>query len=194
MKTNRLVLLIVWVCLLVSPLTANRSEEVAAVIARMADLKRFQAGVNITSGESFWSGTLSYDAGRIHLALNDRRVIASDGKFLYVYDPNSKVVGKQELEGNSAGLEWLLKGYLTKIEGNTAYLVAESGAARYREVHLTWAQDKTLQKLSIRPRGSENWTTVVINNLQEVSGFPDSLFTLQAPRGVRVIFNPLSGN
>lgn len=194
MKTIRWFLTIAAIPFVFSALTANRSDEVAAVIARMNDLKSFRAGVNITSGQSFWSGTLTFDSGRMHLALNDKRIITADKKFLYVFDPTSRVVGKQALGGTTAGLEWLLKGYLTRVKGNSATLTAETGAARYREVQLTWNDDKILQKLSIRPKNSENWTTVVINDLQQVGGFPDSMFTYQAPRGVRVILNPLSGN
>lgn len=194
MKTIRTLLIVAALPLVFTSLAANRSEAVAAVIARMNGMKSFKAGVNITSGQSFWSGTLSYDSGRIHLALNDQRVITSDGKFLYVYDPNAKIVGKQELAGTSPGLEWLLKGYLTRVRGDSAVLMAESGTARYREVRLAWDKSKMLKKLSIRPYNSENWTTVVINDVQEVGGFPDSLFSYRAPAGVRVIYNPLSGN
>lgn len=194
MKTARWLLAIIAIPFVFSSLTANRSDEVAAVIARMNELKSFRAGVNITSGQSFWSGTLSYDSGRMHLALNDKRVISTDKKFLYVFDPNSLVVGKQPLDRQSAGLEWLLKGYLIRVQGKSATLTAETGAARYREVQLSWNDDKILTKMSIRPKNSENWTTVVINDLQQVGGFPDSLFTFKAPRGVRVIYNPLSAN
>ena len=81
---------------------------VRKVVSRMYGLRSFQAGISISSsGGGFTRGTLSYQSGKFHLALSDGRVIASNKKALIVYNPSTRVAGKQDMYSGSGGLGWL---------------------------------------------------------------------------------------
>lgn len=173
-------------------LSAEAHPEVAAVVSKMASFKGFRARLTISSGGGSLSGTLSFSQGKTHFQLSDGRVIASAGRELVVYNPGTQVAGKQTMAPGGGGLGWLLSGFKTRVNGSSAILEAENPAANVQEVRLRWREGHVLEQLSIRHKGSGDWTTMTLSGLRQVDGFPVSLFSYDAPAGSRTVENPLN--
>lgn len=162
------------------------------VVARMQALQSFRADIQIDVGDNFSSGVLSYQGGKLHLALNDGRVIASNGRELQIYMPSTQVVGKQELTPGSGGLGWLLRGYTSEVSTGKARLKAEKTDAYIQEVRLKWNKSYHLQQISMLRRNNDKWLTISLSNIREMTNFPAHLFSWHAPAGSRTVENPLN--
>ncbi len=174
-------------------LVAQEDSPVAKVVARMNSLDGFRADVGITSSEGgIIRGALSYQGGKMHLALSDGRVIAANGRHLIVYSPSTGVAGKQDMGAGGGGLGWLLSGFETKVRGNAAELTALDPDRGVQKVHLRWSGDYTLQQISIRRKGSEGFLTIQISNLRSVKSFAANVFSWKPPAGSRTVENPLN--
>ncbi len=163
--------------------------EVQAVVQKMASLGSFRANVSIGGA----SGVLSYSRGKFHLKLGDGRVIASNGRTVVVYNPASRVAGKQPV-GGGGGLGWLLSGFDYRVAGNQATGRAINGSARVSEVKIAWSSEYVLTKLSMKRQDSDSWFTITLRNVRPVTGFPAALFSYKPPAGSRTVENPLNRN
>lgn len=174
---------------------ADPATEIRTVIRHWKNLNSFKATLSIDGGAGVMRGEFSYQRGRFHLQLNDGRVVASNGRELIVYTPETQVAGKQNLDPENAGLggpDWLNGYSVDSSSGRTAHLVAENPSAAISEVKLRWAEDYTIQLLSIKDRKTENWLNITISNLRTVESFPANIFSWKPPAGSRTVENPLN--
>ena len=181
--------------LLLLPFTfvSPQTSVIQQVVSKWNSLGSFKANISISSGNSQGlNGTLSYQKGRIHLALSGGRVIASTGRELVVFDPASGVAGKQELNPKGGGLGWILQGYRVNASGNSAHLVAEKENMQYKEVRLNWGEDFTLKQISVKSKNATDWLVIKISNVRIVESFPSNLFSYKPPAGSRTVDNPLN--
>ena len=160
------------------------------VVARMSALGGFRADVSITGSAGFVRGALSYQGGKMHLALSDGRVIAANGRFLIVYSPSTGVAGKQDMAPGSGGLGWLLTGFDTKVRGSAAELTATDPSRGVQKVLLRWTADHTLQQISIKRGGSDTFLTIQLSNVRPVKSFAANVFSWKPPAGSRTVENP----
>ena len=157
----------------------------------MSSLGSFRATVTIGSGGGGTRGVLSYSGGKFHFKLSDGRVIASNGRTVIVYNPASRVAGKQPV-GGGGGLGWLLDGFEYRVAGNQATGRAINASSRIAEVKVVWSDDYTLRKVSIRNRDEDSWFSISLSNVRPVAGFPAGLFSYKPPAGSRTVENPLN--
>ncbi|MCR9141350.1 MAG: hypothetical protein NXI24_03800 [bacterium] len=165
--------------------------EIRSVVSKMSSLGSFRATVTIGSGSGGTSGTLSYSGGKVHLKLSDGRVIASNGRVVIVYNPASRVAGKQPV-GGGGGIGWLLNGFEYRVAGNRATGRAIDGNSRISEVKVQWGDGYVLRKLSMKNRDSDSWFVISLRNVRSVAGFPAALFSYKPPAGSRTVENPLN--
>ena len=107
------------ILLVSAPVQAQAPAEIRSVVSKMSSLGSFRATVTIGSGGGGTRGVLSYSGGKVHLKLSDGRVIASNGRTVIVYNPGSRVAGKQPV-GGGGGLGWLLEGFEYRVSGSQA--------------------------------------------------------------------------
>jgi outer membrane lipoprotein-sorting protein len=171
--------------------SAQAPPEIRSVVSKMSSMGSFRASVTLGSGGAGAQGVLSYSGGKVHLKLGDGRVIASNGRTVIVYNPGSRVAGKQPV-GGGGGLGWLLEGFEYRVTGNQATGRALNPGARIAEVKVAWGDGFVLRRLSMRNADSDSWFTITLSNIRPVAGFPAALFSFKPPAGSRTVENPLN--
>lgn len=166
-------------------LEANPLQKVVGVM----NSSTFRASVNIKSGGSSFNGTLSYSGGKMNFRLGDGRVIASNGRKIFAFDPSTRTMGRQDA-GGGGGLGWILS-YTARIDGDRAVLTPNSPAHNYEEVRLSWDEGYFLRSISMKGKGGDV-ITIKINSVSRVASFPVSIFSYKAPPGSRTVDNPLN--
>ncbi len=175
-----------------APLEAQQvPAEIRSVVSKMSSLGSFRATVTLGSGSGGTRGVLSYSGGKVHLKLSDGRVIASNGRSVVVYNPASRVAGKQPV-GGGGGIGWLLSGFEYRVAGNQATGRSTDPGSRLSEVKVVWGDGYILRKLSMRSRENDSWFTISLSNVRSVAGFPAALFSYKPPAGSRTVENPLN--
>ncbi len=149
----------------------------------------FRASVSIRSGSSRFSGTLSCSAGKMNFRLSDGRIIASNGRKIFAFDPSTRTMGRQDATGGG-GLGWILS-YNARITGNRAVLTPTSPNQRYEEVRLSWDDGYFLRSISMKGKGGDV-ISIRLSNIKRVASFPVSIFSYKPPPGSRTVDNPLN--
>ncbi len=172
------------------------SPEVASVLQKLNSMRSFKATVSIEQPAGGTArGELSYQHGKIHIKLNDGRVIASNGRQLIVFSPDTGVGGKQDLDPEATivgGPGWLTHGFTTQVVGNSAHLKAINENAFIEEVKLSWVKEFQLTTLSIKNKNADGWLKISLSNIRNVESFPPGLFSYKPPPGTRTVENPLN--
>lgn len=150
----------------------------------------FRASVNVRSGGTSFSGTLSYSAGKMNFRLGDGRIVASNGRKIFAFDPSSRTMGRQDGGGGGGGLGWILS-YNARIEGNRAVLTPNSPGQAYEEVRLNWDDGYFLRSISMKGKGGDV-ITIKFNSVTKVSSLPVGVFSFKPPPGSRTVDNPLN--
>lgn len=188
----RSLLTVMLVAGMTGPVRAD-GNDLEAVVAKFNSLGSFKATVSFNGPSGSYKGVLSYQAGKIHFALNDGRVLASNGRQLVAYNPGSSVAAKQDMFPGGGGLDWLLSSnFKASISGSTAHLKSTKPDSGMKEVKVRWGEGHTLQQLSILYRKSEEWLTISISDMRSVQNLPASLFSYHPPSGSRTVDNPLN--
>ena len=179
------VLSILTVFLFAAPVSANPLQKVVGTM----NGSTFRASVNIRTGGGSYNGTLSYSAGKMNFKLGDGRVIASNGRKIFAFDPSTRTMGRQDSSGGG-GLGWIL-GYSARIDGNRAVLTPSQPSQAYEEVRLNWDDSFFLRSISMKNKNGDV-VSIKIGSVSKVASFPVSVFSFKAPPGSRTVDNPLN--
>ncbi len=168
-------------------------DPVRKMVGRMTSLGSFQAQVSISGSETgIVRGSLFYQRGKIHFSMSGGRVIAGDGRSLTVYNPASRVAGKQDTYGGGGGLGWLLNGFTSRVSGNRAHLTADDPSRYINQVRVTWdPRTYIMRSISIQYR-SGSTTTISFSRIARVKNISQSKFSWHPPAGSRTVENPLN--
>lgn len=172
--------------LTVAPLSANPLQKVVGTM----NSSTFRASVNVRSGGSSFSGTLSYSGGKMNFRTGDGRVVASNGRKIFAFDPASHTMGRQDAGGGGGGLGWILS-YNARIEGNRAILTPTSAGQAYEEVRLNWDDGYFLKSISMKGKGGDV-ISIKFNSVSRVASLPVGVFSFKPPPGSRTVDNPLN--
>ena len=188
------VFLTLFLFLIISPTSPQEDGgALQKVVASMNSLHSFQADVTISSPSSgLIRGSLAYQQGKIQFALSDGRIIASDGRTLTIYNPSTRVAGKQEMYSRGGGIGWILNGFNAKVTGNRAHLTAQSPDRGIQEVHLEWTPNYLLRSISIRYKDSANRLIISFTKIALVKNISVNRFSWHPPAGSRTVENPLN--
>ncbi|WP_425460616.1 LolA family protein [Leptospira idonii] len=176
-------------CLFPLGITAQDGHDrLNSVIARLNSLESFRATVTINGG---MTGVLSYkNPYQLHVRLNDGRIISSNGKVLWFYNPDSSISGRQDLKGVSGGLGGLLSGYESvTVSGRTFRLT--SPTKRYSEIILV-VSDNDLPRVIKMKHSDEEVTEISFSGIATNIGLGTSLFNFQPPTSSQIVENPLN--
>jgi len=147
----------------------------------------FKANLTIEQNGSSITGKIYYQKGNVHFQLNDGRIVATNTRYIIVYDPETKVLGKQE-KSSGGDLSWILK-YPYKIVGNKAIIEPENEKP-YKKIIISWNADNfptLIQFLS-----DEKSISYRFNGITMLNNLPSSLFSYKPPAGSRSVENPLN--
>jgi len=162
------------------------SDELQTVIQKLQS-STFQGNLTIETKNRTITGKIYYQHGNIHFKLNDGRIIASNSKNIIVYDPDTRVAGKQD-KTMGGGLNWIL-GYPYKIEGNRAK-IEPPNQKPYQKIFIRW--DSNYFPVLIQFINDEDTITYKFSNITFLNNISSSLFSYKPPAGSRSVENPLN--
>jgi len=160
----------------------------SAVIGKLNSLESFRATITINGS---MTGVLSYkNPYQLHVRFNDGRILSSNGKVLWFYNPDSSIAGKQDLKGVSGGIGGLLSGYESvTVSGKTFRLISPS--KRYTEIILV-VSDNDLPRVIKMKKSDEEITEVTFSGIATNIGLGTGLFNFQPPTSSQIVENPLN--
>lgn len=143
-----------------------------------------------TSTGDLYTGEIYYQyPNKLHIQLSDKRVIATNGKYLWVYEPETKICARQMVkEETSGGLFYLLKGGYTVQEENGRYIFKRPGALMHE---VTIKVENSILK-SIQFKVAEDIINVSFSNVVTNTGMKASLFNYKPDPDAQLIENPLN--
>ncbi|MCW7462072.1 LolA family protein [Leptospira limi] len=159
-----------------------------AVIGKMNSLESFRASVTLNGG---LTGVVSYKSpNQLHVRFSDGRIISSNGRILWFYNPDSSIAGKQDLKGVSGGLGGLLSGYENvTVSGRTFRLT--STTKRFNEIILVVSENDLPRVLKMK-RSDEEITEIAFSGIATNIGLGTGLFNFQPPTSSQIVENPLN--
>jgi len=172
-------------------------------------LKKFQGrmyGITTMAGTISWmyhsgqsySGSFKYMApGKIHVKFTSPsgRILATNGRRLWVYDSSSNICGVQDVgQGGSGGIAGLVNGYLAILtsQGPSGYtLKLKNPEKTYSEITLVLDGSFMLKKAVLGGREGDGLTITLSNVRTGVSMIP-GMFDFSVPSNAQVVKNPLN--
>ncbi|MDH5719379.1 MAG: zf-TFIIB domain-containing protein [Spirochaetia bacterium] len=150
----------------------------------MADVEyRSSSGINK-------KGKISYEyPDKLHIILADNSIIATNGKFLWIYNPETEICAKQEVAENSGGIFEFLKYYKgSYVEENSQY-VYKNDKRDISEIIIS-VDNEMLKEINFK---SEEIThTFKFNEIKIGTGIKKSLFNYKPPPNAQLVENPLN--
>ncbi|MCS7206164.1 MAG: hypothetical protein NZ853_10750 [Leptospiraceae bacterium] len=147
----------------------------------------FKAHLAIELNQQTIKGEIYYQKGNIHFRLNDGRVIAGNVKSILVFDPSTKVAGRQDRE-EGGGLSWILK-YPYNIQGNKA-IIEPPSKKPYEKIIITW--NHNLFPTNIQFINKDKTLTYRFSQIVLLNNISSSMFSYKPPAGSRTVDNPLN--
>ena len=149
----------------------------------------FSGTFNYTSSSGvILNGQIYYKyPGNLHLKMSDGGIVATNGRFLWVYNPKSMRCLKQDVSGSSGGILGILKGYQGQKRGDT--FVFKKNEARYKEIAVR-VSDGTLRNVTLKTE--EGMQVLSFSSLQVGVGIRASLFNFKPPPSTQVMENALN--
>ena len=163
---------------------------VNSVLRKMNSYSSFRANITI---DNVVTGQLSYKRPNLlHVKFSDGRVISANGRFLWIFSPQNRIAGKQDLdqEKGTAGIAALLRGYdEVNVIGSTIDL--KSSSKYYAEVKIVTSDD-FMPKLILLKNKKGKSTSIKLSGIQTNVGLPSNLFNFHPPSNAQIIENPLN--
>ncbi|MCS6984555.1 MAG: outer-membrane lipoprotein carrier protein LolA [Leptospiraceae bacterium] len=162
-------------------------EKLKEILARSLQ-SSFTANFNLTASDGYTtSGKIYYQyPNKLHIRTSDGRIVATNGVYLWLYNPSTGVCAKQEVSGSSGGLLSLLNQYEIQERGSS--YVLHNAQAYFEEIIIT-LNNQVLTSLKMRHR--EHILHFTFSQVELGSGIKASLFNYKPPAHVQVIENPL---
>ncbi|MFC1668766.1 outer membrane lipoprotein carrier protein LolA [Spirochaetota bacterium] len=149
------------------------------------------------SGQTY-SGSFKYlSPGKIFIKFSTPRgkILVSNGKKLWVYNPSSNICGIQELSrGSSGGIAGMTKGYFAILssQSSSGYTIKlKSNDKRYNEIVLVLDRSFFLKK-AVFKTGKGGGVSFTISNVDRKASVMKSLFNFNVPSSAQVVNNPLN--
>ena len=177
------------------PITGE--EALAKFQGRMNGIRTMRGTISWTDESGFiYTGNFKYMApGKIHVKFTPSgKIIASNGRKLYVYNPSSNICGIQELGGgNSGGISALVGGYMAIAFGGAGgYTIKLSGNDRhYTNITLVTDGSFMLKKAVLKTKEGGG-TTISLSGVFTGEGISPGVFDFNVPPGAQTVNNPLN--
>jgi len=135
------------------------------------------------------SGKIYYQyPNKLHLKMSGGGVVATNGRFLWIFSPKSMICLKQDAGGSSGGIMGMINGYEGKQRGSS-FIFKGNGKRHYDEIVVT--ASKGILK-SVRLKKGDSITNIAFSGIKIGAGIKKSLFNYKPPTSARVKENPLN--
>ncbi|MDH5716512.1 MAG: zf-TFIIB domain-containing protein [Spirochaetia bacterium] len=151
----------------------------------------FIADIKYTTSSGFnKQGRISYEyPDKLHISLSDNSVIATNGMFLWIYNPETQLCAKQEVAENSGGLFSFLKDYEGRISEEEDTFIFENPGNTFQEIIIK-ANDEILTEITLI--SNEVKHTFQFLDMRVGAGIKKSLFNYKPPPNAQLVENPLN--
>jgi outer membrane lipoprotein carrier protein len=151
----------------------------------------FTANFSYTSSAGeLYTGKIYYQyPGKLHIAFSDGRVIATNGKFLWTYNSETKICARQTVrEDTSGGIFYFLRGGYSVQEENGRYTFIGHGDSQ-NEVSIKVDGDHLK---SVQFKTKDDVINVSFSNIVTDTSVKSSLFNYKPDPEAQLIENPLN--
>lgn len=150
------------------------------------------------SGENYTGNFKYMGPGKIYIKFINPsgRILASNGKKLYIFDSSSNICGVQELDKTnpaSGGIVGIIYGYKATLaaQGPSGYTIKFENTERaYPEIILTLDASFLLKKAILTDKEGEVFS-IMLSNLQIGEKMAPGTFDFNVPPNAQVVKNPL---
>jgi outer membrane lipoprotein-sorting protein len=161
------------------------------------------SGAARLTGIISWSGSSGYTyTGHFKYMAPDKiyvkfsspggKIVVSNGKRLYIFDPSSNICGIQDLGGASGGIAGLTSGYnaIASAQGNGYNIKLKNPDKHYSEINLSVDSSFMLKRAALKTKDGEG-ITFTLSNVDSNASVMRSIFDFSVPANAQVIKNPL---
>lgn len=168
--------------------------------ARMLGLGKLTGVISWTAGSGqTMTGSFKYMApDKIYVKFSNPsgKVVVSNGRKLWVYNPGINICGIQDLGGGSSsgGIAGLTKDYnaIVTSQGSGGYTIKlKNNTAHYTEIVLLVDSSFLLKKAIFKGKSDEAFS-FTLSNVSTSAGVMRSLFEFSVPANAQVVKNPLN--
>ena len=154
----------------------------------------FNANFSYTSNQGdegmIYTGKIYYQyPNKLHVQLSDGRIIATNGKYLWTYNPDTKICARQVVkEESTGGLFFFLHGGYSVQEENDRYIFKRVGNSDYEvTIKIDGSTLKTVQW-----KIKDEIINISFSNVVTDTSMKSSLFNYKPDPEAQLIENPLN--
>ncbi|MCX7677680.1 MAG: hypothetical protein N2316_00525 [Spirochaetes bacterium] len=173
-------------------------EALAKFRARMESISTMRGTISWTDESGFmYTGNFKYMApNKIYVKFisPSGKIIAANGRKLYVYNASTNICGIQDLGGGgSGGISALVSGYMAiAFGGPSGYTIKlSSNEKHYTNITLVTDGNFLLKKAILKTK-TGGGTTISLSGIIIGEGISPGIFDFNVPPGAQVVNNPLN--
>ena len=150
----------------------------------------FSANFSYSSGEGLvYTGKIYYEyPGKLHLKLSDGRIIATNGTYLWLFNPETMKCARQKVTMDNGNFLGMLSAE-NLVSSTDTNFVFEKPGGKIREVIIN-TQGNMIK--NARLKINENYVSVSFSNVETDIGIKASLFNYKPPTDAQLVENPLN--
>ncbi len=177
------------------PMTGE--EAVSKFQGRMYGIKSMRGTISWTGDSGMmYTGNFKYLApGRIFVKFSNPsgKIISSNGRKLWVYNPQSNICGVQEVGGASGGIAGLVSGYSAiAMGGKSGYTIKlKNNDRHYSSITLVVDSSFLLKKAVLQTKDGGGMT-ISLSGVVAGEGMSPGLFDFNPPVSSQTVNNPLN--
>jgi len=177
------------------PMTGE--EAVSKFQGRMYSIKSMRGTISWTGDSGMmYTGNFKYLApGRIFVKFSNPsgKIISSNGRKLWVYNPQSNICGVQEVGGASGGIAGLVSGYSAiAMGGKSGYTIKlKNNERHYSSITLVVDSSFLLKKAVLQTKDGGGMT-ISLSGVVTGEGMSPGLFDFNPPVSSQTVNNPLN--
>ncbi len=178
------------------PITGE--EALAKFRARMAGISTMRGTISWSDESGFiYTGNFKYMApGKIYVKFTSPsgKIIAANGRKLYLYNPSTNICGIQDLgSGGSGGIAGLVTGYMAIAFGGPGGYTIKLSSNDKHYTNITLVTDGSfLLKKAILKTKTGGGTTISLSGVILGEGISPGAFDFNVPPGAQTVQNPLN--
>jgi len=148
------------------------------------------------SGQTYTGNFKYMSPGKIYVKFSSpgNKILVTNGKKLWVYNPGSNICGVQDLaRGASGGIAGLVSDYMAIVsESGSGYRIKLKNNDRtYSEITLFVDSSFMLKKAIIRDKEGDGFT-FTLSNVDTSAAVMKTLFDFNVPANAQVVKNPMN--
>jgi len=173
------------------------SEALGKFQSRMYSIGKMTGIIQWTTGGRTLTGHFKFMApGKIYIKFSNPsgKIVVSNGRKLWVYNPHSKICAVQEAGGLSGGIASMTKGYFAIVtsQSKSGYTIKLKNNDRtYSEIIIVTDSTFFLRKAIFKSKKGGT-TAFTLSNISHSAAVLKTMFDFNVPASAQVVNNPLN--